>query len=146
MSYKKEIRYKIKTNGCMECISHKPSIGGYPRITRDGKLWTMSRYIYTQKHGKIPEGLVIRHICDNKMCININHLLIGTFLDNFQDMINRNRQARGESHGRAKLTENKVKEIRKLNGFMTYKAIGKIYNVGSTAIGSIINRKKWKHI
>ena len=106
----------------------------------------MSRWLYTQKYGKIPEGLVIRHKCDNTKCINIDHLEIGTQYDNIQDTVSRNRQARGITGGTAKLTEVKVLEIRKIKGFMTHKEIAKIYNVSSTTIGSIMIRKNWKHI
>ncbi|KKM03564.1 hypothetical protein LCGC14_1773130 [marine sediment metagenome] len=55
---------------------------------------------------------------------------------------------RGESHGKAKLTNSQVKEIRKLcgNSTFTQKAIARKYNVSRAAIGLIHQRQRWAHI
>jgi len=52
----------------------------------------------------------------------------------------------GEANGRAKLSENEVREIIKLKDLKTRKELAKIYNVSDTLIGYIVNRKNWKHI
>jgi hypothetical protein len=60
-----------------------------------------------EKYGEIPKGMVIRHKCDNPACCNIEHLEIGTPLDNVNDMIERGRKAiniiRGTQNGQSKL-------------------------------------------
>jgi hypothetical protein len=53
--------------------------------------------------------------CDNRKCVNPNHLYIGTHQDNMNDMVERDRQARGEKNGRAKLTYREVKQLRGLH-------------------------------
>lgn len=40
---------------------------------------------YRKHNGSIPEGMQVRHLCGNKLCINPNHLAIGTQSDNEQD-------------------------------------------------------------
>lgn len=55
---------------------------------------------------------------------------------------------RGESNGGAKLTEDKVREIRKLysDSGMNFIEISKIFNISKNNIGDICRRNTWKHI
>lgn len=78
-----------RENGCIECISHCKDNCGYTRVRVNGKHERLFRYIYEQKYGKIPKGMVIRHKCDNPNCCNIKHLEIGTQKDNVRDLIER---------------------------------------------------------
>ncbi len=142
---KNDISFRINGD-CWECSSHASNSEGYPRIDRDGKQWRMSRYIYTTQHGEIPEGLQIRHTCDNRLCINPMHLLIGTNQDNMDDKVSRNRQARGETHGKSKLTEQEVLEIRKIGYSKSKKELGRMYGVSYSVIHNIRRNKTWKHI
>lgn len=56
---------------------------------------------------KIPEGCVVRHRCDNSICVNPAHLEIGSQKDNVRDRYERGRanHVRGRQHGNCKLTE-----------------------------------------
>ena len=59
MSKRKPIRYEEDKHGCWICISHIwKNKEGYPRIERDGKTTTMSRYMYEKYKRKIPNGLL----------------------------------------------------------------------------------------
>ena len=49
-------------------------------------------------NGEITDGLVVRHTCDNRICVNPEHLEVGTHQDNMDDMVRRNRQAKGNNH------------------------------------------------
>ena len=44
------------------------------------------RWAYTHFIGNIPEGMVVMHICDNRICCNPHHLKLGTQQDNLKDM------------------------------------------------------------
>ncbi len=141
----KEITWKIN-DGCHECTSHATNSSGYPQTRISGKLWAISRYIYTQHYGEIPKGKIIRHKCDNRLCINIDHLEIGTHKDNSQDMVKRNRSAKGVKNGNAKLTESDVLEIRQIGRSQPQIEVAKMYNVKPKAIRKILKRFRWKHI
>ena len=72
------------------------------------------RLSYILFKGPIPTGAQILHSCDNPPCVNPNHLRIGTPQDNVNDREKRGRSRHpvGIEHGRAKLTEKQVAEIR----------------------------------
>lgn len=65
--------------------------GGYGVRSFEGKFWRVHRLAWTQAHGPIPKGLVIRHKCDNPPCYNPDHLILGTHADNVRDKIERGR-------------------------------------------------------
>ena len=63
-------------------------------------------------YGSIPDGLVVRHKCDNPPCCNPEHLELGTHQQNVQDAVDRNRVARGRQLPQTKLSPEQVLEIR----------------------------------
>jgi hypothetical protein len=146
MPKKKELEYTIDNNNCHICISHKPNSDGYPYLHIKGNHWRASRWVYTLKNGEIPLNLIIRHTCDNRLCINPEHLIAGTQKENAQDRVqrNRNRNQSGENNNMNKLSELQVKEILNLN--LSNKQIAAKYNVSRQAIEFIKNGKRWKHI
>ena len=85
------------------------------------------------------------HTCDNKKCINPLHLKEGTFKKNSEDMVMKNRQAKGEKNGGGKkLTTIKVREIKKLIPILSLQKIADKYNVSKKMILYIKQGKKWK--
>lgn len=140
----KPIVYDIDDNGCWNCVSHMVDSDGYPKIRRNMRNMSMCRYIYELNNGEIPSGMLIRHTCDNRLCINPDHLLLGTPLDNNMDKIKRNRQAYGELQGPAKLTEFQVRKI-KLDQRPVVK-IAKDYHVSSSTIWRIKAGVLWTHV
>jgi hypothetical protein len=142
----KKIDFVVEENGCYRCISHT-SKRGYPAIQRNKKVTLISRFIYEECFGPIPEGLVIRHKCDNPFCINPEHLETGTMQDNVRDMVERNRQAKGSRVGGSKLTEKDVLEIKRLiKRGLSDTQIAKKFKVSITTINYIKNGKNWKHL
>lgn len=82
---------------------------GYPKITRnyDSNI-KGHRYVYEQTKGKIPEGFVVRHTCDNLLCLNPDHLIVGSPTDNMRD-----RQERGRTNNfLSRKTTEEIRELR----------------------------------
>lgn len=144
MSKRRTIKYR-DVEGCWVCTSHIwKNKKGYLRIERDGLTTTMSRYMYTKYVGDIPKGKIIRHTCDNPTCINPSHLLVGTYQDNSQDCISRNRICKGESSPFSKLNRGNIRYI--LDSQKGARELGRLFKVAHTTIIRIRQNKKWKHI
>jgi hypothetical protein len=123
---------------------------GYGRFSIRCKYYSAHRLAYVQRLGEIPEGLEIMHSCDNPPCCNPAHLSPGTRTDNMQDMLakGRGRKPLGSEHGRSKLTEAQVLEMRFLRESenLTYVELSRRFGVSFSMVQQIINRKAWKHI
>lgn len=138
----KGIEFEIKGSGCWEITSHKPNkVTGYPQIRLNGCGTTAHRYVYKVFVGEIEEGLVVRHTCDNPLCINPDHLLTGTKADNAADCVSRERTPRGAKNGQVKLTEAQVLEIFALQDKHT--ATARRFGVSEKAIRKIRSGENW---
>jgi hypothetical protein len=144
-----KLDYEIDENGCFICTSHKVNAFGYPEVHVNGKRYVMSRFVYQEMFGDIPEGLVIRHTCDNRRCINPEHLETGTKADNTRDMMERGRHVsvNGEKAYFSKLTNDKVLKLRTLydEGF-NYHELSEMFQITYRTAYDVVTRKTWKHI
>lgn len=97
--------------------------------------------------GQIPDGHVVRHRCDNTLCVNPGHLLTGTPLQNSRDIVERGRQAKGSKNGAAVANEEKVREIRRLFASGLSRAeIRQRVGLAETCVNRIIRRVTWHHV
>lgn len=135
-----------------ECWEWNGCIGknGYGRTHENGRPDLRAhRVSYEITKGDIPNGLIVMHTCDNRKCVNPDHLVLGTHKENMHDMISKGRDVhnglKGEHHSRAKLTENQVLDIR-ANNTSKCSDLAVLYCVSSATISAIRNRRIWRHI
>jgi hypothetical protein len=140
-------RYAITDNGCWEWTG--PLLNGYGAVCYKGRIYIASRVSFTHHKGKITDGLCVLHKCDNRKCVNPDHLFLGTRGENNTDRASKKRSNpnKGSTSYFAKLNEGQVIEIRKkLSLGISGKLIANEFNTTRTTIWNIKNHKTWKHI
>jgi len=139
------ITYEIDGNGCYICTSHWCTSQWYPRLSIKDKTKTIVRFLWENKYGPIPKGLVVRHLCNNPMCINLEHIRVGTQKENIHDQIKVGTFVRGEKNGHAKLTEKTVRSIL-ANHIDTNIELAEKYNVSMDLIYQVRKGMIWQHV
>ncbi len=118
----------------------------YAAYTHDGKTFGWHRITCWLAHGEPSEGDNALHSCDNRACINPDHLRWGSQKENVHDAIQRNRRrdCRGERNGRAKINSNVVKAIRAIAGTgPTNTQIAELYGISNQMVSRIILGEAW---
>lgn len=136
---------KQDTNECIEWPHGLTN--GYAHITgKDGGSRRGNIVAWEIANGrKVPYGLHVRHTCDNPPCVNPKHLLVGTRRDNMQDAVERGRNVHGSRQPLAKLNEDKVRQIRKING-LKIRELAEMFGASQATVCMARNGKSWKHV
>jgi len=126
---------------------------GYGSMSRGGKIAQGSQGIGAHRaswlihRGPIPRGLFVCHHCDVRACVNPDHLYLGDCKKNLSDAASRKRMAWGERHGRAKLTAEKVRVIRRMrqHGFL-HREIAAEVGVSRGAVTCVLRGVVWGNL
>lgn len=149
---------------------------GYGTRKFRGITWLAHRVAWVEARGEIPRGLNVCHSCDRPACVNVDHLFLGTQKDNMVDCAKKRRTsrgrkhsiicknrpnysrrnhseamkkcaARGESSGRAKLTEDKVRSLRREHATgATPTELSFRYGINVGTVWKVVARRLWAHV
>jgi len=122
---------------------------GYGQIKIAGSPVQAHRLSWSMINGEIPEGMVIRHTCDNPSCVNPAHLLIGTHKDNIADKYARGRNPSqvGSDNNCSKLTESDVASIKdRLSIGERQRDIAEAFGITQSQVSNIATGKQWGHV
>lgn len=134
----------FNTGECLEWKGKRDKLG-YGRFgISNGKSKEAHRVAYELFVGSIPIGMCVCHTCDNRACVNPRHLWLGTHKDNMLDKVEKGRNAKGETHGKSKITWRQVDEIRrKYSTGTSIKELAKEFSMSTQNIRMIIKNKLW---
>ena len=139
----------VGLGGCVEVT--KTDRNGYGSVSHNGRTMGAHRASYLVHIGHIPDGMVVRHACDNPSCINPRHLRIGTQLDNIADRVERGRTVTpdnsGERNGMSKLSMCSAERIFKLvRSGVSRRDVAVEFGVSIGTVGMIVSGKRWRLI
>lgn len=133
------------------CLEWKYKIrrDGYAQFKmRSGKHILAHRKAWELHNGDIPDGALILHTCDNRKCVNPEHLFIGSQKDNVDDMCRKGRHGKtgavGEGNGWAKLTRDDVIAIRASTDPVADQA--RMYRVHAETIRRVRKWEIWRSV
>jgi len=134
----------VNPEGCWDWLAGRND--GYGVLQVCGTSKKAHRFSYALHFGKIPDGLYVCHHCDNRACVRPDHLFLGTQHQNILDALSKGRMVanRGDRHGRSKLKEIDICEIRRDDRLL--KDIAKDYNVHLSTIWLVKKRRNWRHV
>lgn len=146
--------------GCWVWNGAKSSAGyGYYGVNY--RSIRVHRISWKLTYGKDPYDLIL-HRCDNRACVNPDHLFEGSCKDNIHDAVRKGRwptgsqhpsvlrpetRPRGESHANSKLNDEKVKQMRALHAQgLGQRQIAPIFGVSNYCAWSVISNRTWRHV
>lgn len=143
----------------------------YGSIRVGHKTMGAHRASWISHKGPIPDGMIVCHRCDNGLCINPDHLFLGTHADNIADCWKKKRSfwsknpdglaedalaharskvkntPKGVSNGNAKLIDSDVVIIRDMaSRGISQRLIASQFGITSSIVSGIVNRKRWSHV
>ena len=133
----------IEWNGCLTPVGYGQLTINFPKRRRV----YAHRLVWELTNGPIPEGMMICHHCDNRKCVNVEHLFVGTAKDNAQDMAKKGRAHRpvGELSPRAKLSNEAVEQMREWRKRgASMRAISQMAGVCPSHVSRVLSGVRWK--
>lgn len=139
-------RSEVKKSGCIEWTGPLKGAGYGQSPQRFGGGRYAHRAMYEACIGPIPNGLCVLHRCDNAKCINLDHLFIGSQLENVLDMHKKARQRGGsmpnEKNPNCRISNRVVSAMRYAYSLgMPIRKISEIYEVDKAHCVRIVSNQ-----
>lgn len=141
-----------KTDTCWNWTGAKRV--GYGAFKIDRKVFSTHRLVWQWENESIPEGKFVCHHCDNRACVNPDHLFLGTARDNIIDAIKKGRLS--QLDGSNGFKKGNIPKTRKINNEIAdkirieysnkstnYRELGKKYGLSRQSICDIINLRHY---
>lgn len=131
-------------DGCWQWIGGTHKARGYGMFCFGGFNIVAHRVSWMLHYGPIPADTFVLHQCDNVLCVNPEHLFLGTNQDNYDDRDAKNRVAHGENAGGAKLKASDVIDI--FRSDEPVEQLAKRYDVHPSHVVNIQLGRRWRRL
>jgi len=121
---------------------------GYGVMSIKNQAKRAHRVSFMIHYGSTRGGMHVLHRCDNPACVNPSHLFEGTNTDNVADMVDKERNPRGETCGLSRFSESQILEIRSkyVKNVYGMKRLAREFGTCQSTINKILKRRTWKHV
>ena len=116
---------------------------GYPRMKHNKRFWRMNRLMWTLVNGEIPIKNVVAHSCNNKSCINTNHMYLCSPEQNSTDAARDGLYRLGRDHPKNKVTkdmEDAMWDMYHTDG-MSQQQISEIYGISQSTVSEYVRNR-----
>lgn len=118
-----------------------------------GFFWYKARNEYAHRvawrleKGEIPESKLVLHLCDNRRCVRVKHLFLGTHKDNTQDMMMKGRCVVVRGSDRSIISDATIKALKEdLKSGMRICDASRKHGIEQPNVSAIARGKSWRHI
>ena len=117
---------------------------GYGITSWKGRTIRVHRAVWEAANG--PTQLLVCHRCDTPACGELSHLFAGTPSDNMRDKVDKGRSLSGAENPNAKLTADRVAELRRLyaSGQFTQRGMARRFGIGKSMVNYIVRGVNWR--
>lgn len=141
---------KVTESGCWQWTAGKHGVGYACVPAAIHKSRYGHRAMYEAVVSNIPQGMYVLHSCDNRLCINPEHLFVGSHIDNVKDMHSKNRHRGGsmpnEKNPSCKFSDETIREIKSLRGKLSLRKITNTYGISETQLLRVYRGESRKEI
>lgn len=137
-----------QADGCWLWTASLRNPHGYGKIAVGRRMLLAHRVAYELFRGEVPHGMCVLHRCDVRLCVNPDHLWLGTVADNNNDAAGKGRlrPRRGEACSFSKLQEDDIRAIRLLAKEVSMAELGRRYSVSPSTIANVVAGQTWRHV